>query len=74
MGTGGLCESLGERRKPNRGYGLMMGGGGIQPSGHHETFPGFILKRKTFLKIRSDTSCVMLYYFKREQNLLTDSI
>ena len=35
-----------------------------------KTFPGFILKRQTLLKTRLG----MLYYFKRKQNLLINSI
>ena len=38
-----------------------------------QTFTRFILKRQIFLKTRSGISSVM-YYFKCEQNLLTNSI
>ena len=38
-----------------------------------QTFAWFIMKRETFLMTRSDISCVT-YYFKCEQNLLTNII
>ena len=40
---------------------------------NRQMFSWFILKRQTFLKARSGMSCVM-YYFKCEKNLFTDSI